>query len=201
MKAIETRYKGYRFRSRLEARWAVFFDTLEVRYEYEKEGLDLGDGVYYLPDFYLPEHECYVEIKGDYPNDLEIDKMQRMVNQHDIGSYIFFGECWVPSQHNHGIYVNPHPHEMSHDPERHWYGWVECPKCDCLSIAANGWTGHIPCACLPTEASVLDMDTGKITSGLLVLPPSKRILEAYAAAREARFEFGETPKTKKRRRS
>lgn len=28
MKAIETRYKGYRFRSRLEARWAVFFDAL-----------------------------------------------------------------------------------------------------------------------------------------------------------------------------
>jgi hypothetical protein len=26
-KAIETHYKGYRFRSRLEARWAVFFDT------------------------------------------------------------------------------------------------------------------------------------------------------------------------------
>lgn len=25
---IETEYKGYRFRSRLEARWAVFFDTL-----------------------------------------------------------------------------------------------------------------------------------------------------------------------------
>ncbi len=30
IKAIETRYKGYRFRSRLEARWAVFFDALSV---------------------------------------------------------------------------------------------------------------------------------------------------------------------------
>ena len=29
IKAIETYYKGYRFRSRLEARWAVFFD-LEI---------------------------------------------------------------------------------------------------------------------------------------------------------------------------
>ena len=53
IRAIETRYKGYRFRSRLEARWAVFFDTLGVRYEYEKEGFHL-DGERYLPDFWLP---------------------------------------------------------------------------------------------------------------------------------------------------
>jgi hypothetical protein len=43
IKAIETRYKGYRFRSRLEARWAVFFDALGVEWEYEKEGFDLGE--------------------------------------------------------------------------------------------------------------------------------------------------------------
>lgn len=39
MQAIQTRYKGYHFRSRLEARWAVFFDTLGILWEYEKEGL------------------------------------------------------------------------------------------------------------------------------------------------------------------
>jgi len=39
--AIETRYKGYRFRSRLEARWAVFFDALGVIWEYEKEGFEV----------------------------------------------------------------------------------------------------------------------------------------------------------------
>ena len=51
IKAIETRYKGYRFRSRLEARWAVFFDACNYNWEYEPEGFDLGGGVYYLPDF------------------------------------------------------------------------------------------------------------------------------------------------------
>lgn len=65
IKAIETYYKGYRFRSRLEARWAVFFDAAGIKYEYEPEGFDL-DGVWYLPDFYLPWFKCYVEIK---PND------------------------------------------------------------------------------------------------------------------------------------
>lgn len=51
MKAIQTRYAGLRFRSRLEARWAVFFDALGVAWEYEPQGFDLGHGVLYLPDF------------------------------------------------------------------------------------------------------------------------------------------------------
>lgn len=49
---IETRYKGYRFRSRLEARWAVFFDFLGIRWSYEIEGYQLKAG-WYLPDFKL----------------------------------------------------------------------------------------------------------------------------------------------------
>lgn len=48
---IETVYKGYRFRSRLEARWAVFFDALKLEWEYEPEGFELGKGIRYLPDF------------------------------------------------------------------------------------------------------------------------------------------------------
>lgn len=76
IKAIETKYNGYRFRSRLEARWAVFFDEIDVAYEYEPEGFDLNgvfselfpgknasENLWYLPDFYLPEYGWYVEIK------------------------------------------------------------------------------------------------------------------------------------------
>ena len=75
MKVIETEYKGYKFRSRLEARWAVFFDACDVRWEYEPEGFDLGDGLYYLPDFLLhnvyhynddsrPWKDLFVEVKA-----------------------------------------------------------------------------------------------------------------------------------------
>ena len=63
IKAIETEYNGYRFRSRLEARWAVFFDAAGIEYQYEPEGFELDDGTKYLPDFYLPWFKCYVEIK------------------------------------------------------------------------------------------------------------------------------------------
>lgn len=73
IKPIETSYKGYRFRSRLEARWAVFFDACGVKWEYEPEGFS-NDGVYYLPDFLLHGvkgrggqwgGELYIEVKGD----------------------------------------------------------------------------------------------------------------------------------------
>ena len=61
IKPIETEYKGYRFRSRLEARWAVFFDACGFKWDYEPEGYEVG-GVKYLPDFRLydaqyPYHE------------------------------------------------------------------------------------------------------------------------------------------------
>ena len=66
MKAIETVYNGYRFRSRLEARGAVFFDVMGIKYIYEPEGFerDLGDDIIrYLPDFYLPDYGLYAEVK------------------------------------------------------------------------------------------------------------------------------------------
>ena len=71
LKAIETEYKGYRFRSRLEARWAVFFDAAGIEWKYEPEGYEVNVGspeepniVRWLPDFYLPHTKTWVEVKG-----------------------------------------------------------------------------------------------------------------------------------------
>lgn len=68
IKPIETRYKGYRFRSRLEARWAVFFDTLGIEWQYEPEGYEKegieGNVLRYLPDFFFPKSNTYAEVKG-----------------------------------------------------------------------------------------------------------------------------------------
>lgn len=65
IKAIDTYYNGYYFRSRTEARWAVFFDVMRIRYEYEKEGFVLPSGKY-LPDFWLPNFSAgsFAEVKG-----------------------------------------------------------------------------------------------------------------------------------------
>jgi hypothetical protein len=81
MTPIQTIYKGWRLRSRTEARWAVFFDALGIRWEYEPEGFQFADGTRYLPDFWLPgfnrlgfnrlgpgvddaQRGCFVEVKG-----------------------------------------------------------------------------------------------------------------------------------------
>lgn len=74
IKAIETHYNGYRFRSRLEARWAVFFDTAGIPYEYEPEGFHLPNNEMYLPDFYLPSMRMYIEIKPKSSDELEYAK-------------------------------------------------------------------------------------------------------------------------------
>lgn len=63
---METSYQGYLFRSRTEARWAVFFDALGIKWEYEKEGYNLtGLRKWYLPDFWLPEINLFAEVKPD----------------------------------------------------------------------------------------------------------------------------------------
>lgn len=77
MKAIQTKYKGYRFRSRLEARWAVFFDALGLAWEYETEGFDLGFGDRYLPDFKI--YDTFFEVKPAGVKPHEILKVRRFV--------------------------------------------------------------------------------------------------------------------------
>jgi hypothetical protein len=62
---LETRYHGYRFRSRLEARWSVAFEVLKLEFEYEPEGYRLADGSCYLPDFYFPQIRSYAEVKPE----------------------------------------------------------------------------------------------------------------------------------------
>jgi hypothetical protein len=62
VRPIETVYRGFRFRSRLEARWAVFFDAAGIEWRYEDQGFDVG-GRWYLPDFWLPKLKAFVEVK------------------------------------------------------------------------------------------------------------------------------------------
>lgn len=62
IKAIQTEYAGYLFRSRLEARWAVFFNAMGVKWYYEHEGYELSSG-WYLPDFWIPGWGLHIEVK------------------------------------------------------------------------------------------------------------------------------------------
>jgi hypothetical protein len=95
MRPIQTSYRGYFFRSRLEARWAVFFDSLKIKWEYEPEGYHLSDGEMYLPDFWLPNFcggaGIFAEVK---PERVVDEKAKRLAM--DSGRSVLMA-CGVPS--------------------------------------------------------------------------------------------------------
>lgn len=70
IRAIETQYKGYKFRSRLEARWAVFFDAVGFHWQYEPQGFSNGK-LAYLPDFFVNELDMWLEVKPGTPTPQE----------------------------------------------------------------------------------------------------------------------------------
>jgi len=70
-------YNGTLYRSHLEARWAIFFDRLDIKARYEPQGFDLGDGVLYLPDFviFAACGTLWAEVKPEW--DADTDGVER----------------------------------------------------------------------------------------------------------------------------
>ena len=173
MQAIETVYKGYRFRSRLEARWAVFFDAMGIEWEYEPEGFELDDGTMYLPDFYLhinrrmvgePQERkgCWVEVKGDM-TDEDMHKIVMFASQYPI---IVLGN--IPSDI--WDYTGQSGYLYS-------YRWIDGDDYTALFSKVDG---------VPWIAG---MDHDEWDGGDLMN-------KALQKARQARFEHGETPDIK-----
>lgn len=209
IKAIETEYAGCRFRSRLEARWAVFFDALRVQWEYEPQGYDIR-GKAYLPDFWLPGSRLWVEVKGS-EEALDVQLLVDAVIPH-WGLPASPDGTAVPDVSRAGdrmLILGPIPRKPGPDV------WPHMPVHTVLSfwkgdvVAKAGWftdDGGIRVESL-TDA-VIGNDSGDINwqtrgtewgnwtggGGLVYgqreeLP--RRVMAAYSAARKARFEHGE----------
>ncbi len=136
IKPIRTAYNNYLFRSRLEARWAVFFDALGIRYEYEPEMQEVGKiQVYnYIPDFFLPDLDLYVEIKGQQPNETELSKAAGWARDvEDI--IILFGNINKPI----GWFLAvPYGYVKDPVPILHRdYAFCECLRCGKIGVSAN----------------------------------------------------------------
>ncbi len=179
LKAIPTHFAGNYFRSRLEARWATFYQELGIVYEYEREGYDL-DGVPYLPDFWLPKQDCFVEIKGETPSKEEEDKATRLSVASGKNVYIFWGQIPV---------LGMPPIRCDDDNDSSWayfpnrsidyqYVWCECPVCDRLEVTYQGRTDRLHC----NHGSHIEHNANANAMNLIV---------AYFNAREARFEYGD----------
>jgi hypothetical protein len=190
IKAIETRYKGRRFRSRLEARWAIFFDMARIKWEYEFEGYKLNDGTSYLPDFYLPESKTFVEIK---PHDKElVDKGLQKCDEFvfstkkdilliggnpSIDEYFTVlltpceGKCAEPEKHIHEVV--------------HLWDGKFCQGEKCYSISLIGTD---PCKWALTVKRGITCSSEETC---YAVNNSKLLIKAYESAISARFEHGE----------
>jgi len=62
------RYKKYNLRSSYELAYAKWLDKQEIEWQYEPKTFDLGTTTY-TPDFYLPETDEWIEIKGYWRDD------------------------------------------------------------------------------------------------------------------------------------
>jgi hypothetical protein len=63
-------------RSGWEIKVADYLTKYNINWYYEKEWLDIGENKHYLPDFFLPDYEYYIEVKGRIKKeDLEINKL------------------------------------------------------------------------------------------------------------------------------
>jgi hypothetical protein len=82
LQPIPTKYKGHTFRSRLEAKWAMFFTLLGARWQYEPEGFDLG-GVWYLPDFAIDGYRWFEIKPGHIPWDAKFSKFEAILTRED----------------------------------------------------------------------------------------------------------------------
>lgn len=99
MKPIPTKYRGVNFKSRTEARWAVFFDNMPGwMWEYESRTVKTKTGRY-TPDFWLPILKVFAEVKPEWPTRLELEKMRHAARSSD-GCLLLIGwpevkEYWL----------------------------------------------------------------------------------------------------------
>jgi hypothetical protein len=176
---LETWYQGHRFRSRTEARWAVFLDTLGIPYRYECDGYDLG-GTWYLPDFWLPDQYLWLEIKGKTP----IEPEQRLAWLLALESYrlavVFGGNVWHTTP---GYLFVPRDTFHAITP----CFWALCRRCNSLglhwaiepSLGAYSNLGFCVCHREAGMSSVGHTEEDAQT---------RRLRAAFRAARQARFE-------------
>jgi len=61
-------YRGIWMRSTWEVKYAKWLDKRNIKWYYELKTFDLGKTTY-TPDFYLPESDTYIEIKGWWRGD------------------------------------------------------------------------------------------------------------------------------------
>lgn len=171
---IPTEYGGYTFRSRTEARWAVFLDAIDVRWDYEREGFEFN-GQRYLPDFWMPHQRRWLEIKGTTPTYDECEKAKWLAEGTGYDVLIAAGEPCRPvgrcGEWSQSMWIV--------GPDDLWdssFWWCECPVCGELGAEFSGRAARLPCRCIRSQQPCADRCENYDTPLLA---------DAYAASRRS----------------
>ena len=209
IQAIQTTYQGYKFRSRLEARWAVFFDALGLKWEYEPEGFQLPGGLQYLPDFRVTSPTGLVqwyEIKPAGGSSLKFDAFSEALHtSHKLNPEARPVHAQLLAANDPLSWLDANGQGDSHSAQS-----PVCPRCGAFSDHLDKdlvWPDmHIYCyAC---DCDTADGGGHPVEQGVLgpVWPHKGSVAMAFAAwqacawrvreaaldARAARFEHGES---------
>ncbi|MBN6054558.1 hypothetical protein JYK22_21630, partial [Nonomuraea sp. RK-328] len=188
IKPIETHYKGCRFRSRLEARWALFFDHIGARWDYEPQGFTIN-GRPYLPDFLLVDCGTWVEVKGceeDLDHKLMRDaalQLPAVKGRGEAGPrLLLLGSIPEPPNAGDWGWLGFRPLDVGDgelDVFGDWWGFGQYDK------NLRPWALYGTSTAPPADFD----DDNWLTPALD--PDESGVPDAYRAARSARFEHGE----------
>lgn len=190
-KIKKTNYGGLLFRSRTEAKWAVFFDTLGVKYDYEPFFEEVGNDYIsynYLPDFYLPSQEKFIEVKPGKPTELEEQKAAFWCK--DILEIVVLFNLQPPTDklENGWLYYFPNikktPMVMQH------YWWGECQQCGYIDIAEHAYVTACGCRNIDYYNNVWEKEEIDERGYSKSFSRSKRLMKAYSIAKNYKFNYG-----------
>ena len=219
IKAIQTEYRGYKFRSRLEARWAVFFESMGWKWKYEHQGFNLGwndageTHIKWLPDFeieipsFCGGQRAYVEVKGDK----NAFKDGRFCESLDFGGGPpLFDHSFRPAWLNDASFETGQvmPIVVLGDIPHQQWGALFLKVIGHSKGICTGWFMVNQKKLIGNESSVLwdafrqERQHDSIAYSMedfdpIIIPTrlaDKTIMDALDDARSARFEHGETPR-------
>ncbi len=157
VEVIETKALGAKFRSRSEARWAVFFNSIGLSWVYEGKYFSLGEAGAYLPDFWHPAHDVFTEIKGAAPDFHALWKCSELASQTGRKVILLYGGLRNHTALLFGadVFVGPdEPEYLTGELGRNrdcgcvWWVSDELRKCVCLfpkrEHRTNGCPGRSP---------------------------------------------------------
>lgn len=134
---IPVTWKGRQYRSKAEGRVAVFLHHARIASQYEMESFEIkaesGEIIRYMPDFFLPDFNKWLEVKAKYltPNDPDYCKVIALDRAAPLGAPIL--TTWgIDSTTHWRTMGKPNPTHKNFYEESYQFGF--CSVCKQITL-------------------------------------------------------------------